>query len=164
MRTRIAVLNDENSVSELLLAAYSELMSKDYDAATLAAALPKMVRANPALLSSGTYYVVDGPNSSVIGCGGWTLGAPGDGTESANLAHLRHFATHPDFARRGVGRLIFDRCVEAAKTAGVTRFQAYSSLTAVAFYSGVGLTPVRSFDLPLGGDIKLPAVLMEGDF
>jgi GNAT superfamily N-acetyltransferase len=79
------------------------------------------------------------------------------------VGHLRHFATHPDFTRRGVGRLIYNRCVEAAKSAGVIRLQAYSSLSAVAFYSSVGLQLIRTFDLPLGGGINLPAVLMEGE-
>jgi GNAT superfamily N-acetyltransferase len=163
MRTRISLLSDEMSVSALLLASYSELMASDYEAAALNATLPVMVRANQNLLGSGTFYVVDGPASSVIGCGGWTLAAPGTKMQTACLAHLRHFATHPDFTRRGVGRLIYDRCVEAAKVAGATRFQAYSSITAVSFYCSVGLQVVRTFDLPLGGDVTLPAVLMEGD-
>lgn len=163
MQARIATLGDEIAVSALLLASYTELMAKDYDAAVLSAALPRMVRANPGLLGAGTFYVVDGPAGAVIGCGGWTLAAPGTATEMAGLAHVRHFATHPDFARRGVGRLIYDRCVAAAKLAGVTRFQAYSSCTAVAFYASVGLRVVRAFDLPLGGGVTLPAVLMEGE-
>ncbi len=160
--TRLAALSDETAVSALLLASYSALMAKDYEAGVLAAALPRMVRANPGLLGSGTFYVVEGPGYAVIGCGGWTLAAPGTKVEVAGLGHLRHFATHPDFVRRGVGRLIYDRCVGAAGLACVTRFQAYSSLTAVPFYASVGLAFVRSFDLPLGGGASLPAVLMEG--
>ncbi len=150
-------------MSELLLASYPKLMVAVYDAATLAAALPRIVRANPSLLGSGTFYVVDGPASSIIGCGGWTLADPSTKLELPGLAHLRHFATHPDFARQGVGRLIYHRCVEAAKLAGANRFQAYSSLTAIAFYSGVGLRRIRNFDLPLGAEVKLPAALMEGE-
>jgi GNAT superfamily N-acetyltransferase len=162
MHTRIAVPGDDDAVSALLLASYPLLMAKDYTADALAVALPKMVRANPALLSSGTFYVVDGPGAFLIGCGGWTLAAPGTKDVMAGLAHLRHFATHPDSVRQGVGRLIYDRCAQDAKLASVTRFQAYSSLTAVAFYASAGLRIVRNFDLPLGGDATLPAVLMEG--
>jgi GNAT superfamily N-acetyltransferase len=163
MRARLAVPSDEILVSALLLASYTTLMAKDYDAVVLAAALPRMVRANPSLLCSGTFYVVDAPAASVIGCGGWTLAAPGTEMEIASLAHLRHFATHPDFTRQGVGRLIYDRCVEAAALAGVTRFQANASLNAVAFYGSVGLRFIRNFELSLGGDVTLPAALMEGE-
>jgi GNAT superfamily N-acetyltransferase len=120
MRTRIATVSDENRVSELLLASYTELMARDYEPGVLAASLPKMVRANTSLLGSGTFYIVDGPNSTAIGCGGWTLAAPGSGMETAGVANLRHFATHPGFTRQGIGRLIFSRCVEAARLAGVT--------------------------------------------
>ena len=51
---------------------------------------------------------------------------------------------------------------EAAKLAGATRFQAYASLTSVRFYAGVGLQFIRNFDITMGGDVKLPAALMEG--
>jgi GNAT superfamily N-acetyltransferase len=164
MHARCAVPGDETAVSALLLASYSELMAKDHDPHTMAAALPAMVRANPSLLASGTFYVVDGPASSVFGCGGWTIAAPGTNMETAGLAHLRHFATHPAFVRQGIGRLIYNRCVEAARRAGVTRFQAFSSLTAVAFYASAGLSIIRPFDLALAGNVKMPAMLMQGDF
>jgi len=52
--------------------------------------------------------------------------------------------------------------VAAARVAGITSLQAYSSLTAVPFYASVGLQRIRDFDLTLGGDIRFPAVLMEG--
>jgi GNAT superfamily N-acetyltransferase len=163
MRTRVAVLSDENAVNALLLASYTALMAKDYDPVVLEPALPRIVRANPGLLGSGTFYVVDGPEASIIACGGWTLAAPGTTTEVAGVAHLRHFATHPGFARRGIGRLIYHRCIEAGKLAGVTRFQAYASLTSVPFYASFGLQLSRNFDLSLGGDVMLPAALMEGE-
>jgi GNAT superfamily N-acetyltransferase len=163
MRARVSGLHDEAEVSRLLSASYTHLMAKDYDAGVLAAALPRMVRANAGLLGSGTFYVVDGPASLIVGCGGWTLAAPDTQMAAAGLAHLRHFATHPDFTRRGIGRLIYDCCIAAAKPAGVVKVHAYSSLTAVPFYASVGLRLVRTFDLSLGGEIRLPAALMEGE-
>ncbi len=154
--------DDESRVSALLLASYAVLMADAYDAGVLAAALPRMTRANPRLLGSGTFYVVDGPDASIVGCGGWTLATPGTDTSTAGVAHLRHFATHPAYTRRSVGRLVYDRCAASARLAGADRFHAYSSLTAVPFYASMGLAPVRDFDLSLGDDVKLPAKLMEG--
>ena len=162
MNVRVAVPGDEASVSRLLLASYAGLLPEDCDAATLAAALPRMVRANPGLLGAGTFYVVDGPACSIVGCGGWTLAAPDANAHVAGLAHLRHFATHPDFVRRGLGRLVYDRCVRAMRSAGVVTVQAYASLTAVPFYSAVGLELTCRFDLSLGADVVLPAALMTG--
>jgi GNAT superfamily N-acetyltransferase len=163
MHARIAVPGDETAVSALLLASYTKLMAKDYDASVLAAALPGMVRANPALLASGTFYVVDGPAASIIGCGGWTRAAPGTKTETPNLAHLRHFAAHPDFARQGIARVIYTQCANAAKSANITHFQAYASLTSIPFYASLGLDLIRTFDVQLGDNMRFPAALMEGE-
>ncbi len=74
------------------------------------------------------------------------------------------FATHLDHVRRGSGRLIYHQGISAATLAGVTRFQAYSSLAALAFYASVGLEVVRHFHLPLGAGVTLSAALMEGQF
>jgi len=108
MQPRIAEPDDEGAVSAVLLASYTALLAKDYAPAVLAAALPRMVRANPALLAEGSFYVIDGPDGTVIGCGGWTRAAPGSGEQTASVGHLRHFATHPAEARRGIGRLIYN--------------------------------------------------------
>ncbi len=163
MHIRVAVPGDEAAVSAVLLASYTQLMAKDYEAGVLSASLPRMVQANPGLLASGTFYVGVGPGGVLTGCGGWTVAAPGTKAEIAGLGHLRHFGTHPDFVRRGVGRLIYNRCVGAAKLAAVAKFQAYASLTSVPFYASVGLHFIRNFDLSLGGDVTLPAALMEGE-
>jgi len=44
-----------------------------YPAELLARAVPLMARANPALLRCGTYYLAQGPEGDVLGCGGWTF-------------------------------------------------------------------------------------------
>ena len=162
MQVRIATLADEDAVNALLAASYPTLMAPDYKPAVLAAALPRMVRANPVLLGSGTFYLADEPGGAVIGCGGWTFAAPGSQAEAAGLAHVRHFATHPDFARQRIGSAIYTRCVQAAKAAGLDRFQAYASLTAVPFYTSLGLRMIRVFELQMGPEVTLPTALMEG--
>ncbi len=101
MHIRITNLNDEKLVSELLYASYSELMVEEYDASALGLALPRMTHANPELLASGTFYIVEGMNSLAIGCGGWTLDAPGVKEKREGIAHLRHFATHPQLRSAG---------------------------------------------------------------
>lgn len=51
---RVATPADEPAVNALLAASYPALMRESYEAAVLAAALPMITQANPALLSSGT--------------------------------------------------------------------------------------------------------------
>jgi hypothetical protein len=62
------------AVSRMLEASYPELMRSVYDAAILQRALPAMIRANPKLLGSGTYFVARYHDGLVIG---WTPERPG---------------------------------------------------------------------------------------
>jgi GNAT superfamily N-acetyltransferase len=78
-------------------------MKAGYDAFFLSAALPLMTRANPTLLQSGTYYLSETQDGTIIGCGGWTFERPGGGEVVPGLVHIRHFATHPDWIGRGIG-------------------------------------------------------------
>lgn len=161
MRLRTAQLRDFDAVSALLKRAYPTLMAASYEADALAKALPAMTNANPALLTSGTYYVVV-DEGRVIGCGGWTAEKPGSQEVEPGLAHLRHFATDPDRARQGIGRRIYRQCVTDASRRGLTRFQAFASLNAEPFYQHLGLRRVEVIDIPLGPSIELASVLMEG--
>jgi GNAT superfamily N-acetyltransferase len=160
LTVRTATPDDRSRVTGLLEASYPVLMRKGYDQPVLSAALPAMTRANPALLSSGTYYVAETERRRIVGCGGWTLERPGTGEIEPGLGHVRHFATHPDWIGRGVGRSIYAACARAARAADVTRFECYSSLNAEGFYAALGFVAVRPVDIRLGPNIVLPSILM----
>ena len=82
------------------------------------------------LVADETYFVVDA-DGAIAGCGGWSRRATlygGDhtpGRDAALLdpvtdaARVRAMYTHPDFARRGVGRLILQLCEDAAAAEGL---------------------------------------------
>src|SRR5215208_3899160 len=55
---RIADLQDTASVTALLEASYTNQLKDSYSPEVLVRALPLMTRANPCLLDSGTYYVI----------------------------------------------------------------------------------------------------------
>lgn len=158
---RVAMPEDEAAVSALLAASYSVLMRPDYDKAILAAALPKMTRANPALLSSGSYYLAEMEGGGLVGCGGWTGERPGDGEVVPDLGHIRHFATHPDWTRCGIGQAIYTTCEAAARRAGLRRLQCYASLNGEGFYAALGFRAVREMAVPMGQGLRFPSILME---
>ena len=157
---RVATREDDARVSELLKASYPVLMASSYCEAVLAGALPLMTRANAMLLSAGTYYLAVSDNGSFVGCGGWTRERPGSGEVAPVLAHIRHFATHPDWIGRGIGRAIYVKCECEARSGGVQRFECYSSLNAEGFYATLGFHPIRQIALPMG-QVELPSILME---
>jgi len=154
---RVATPGDEAAVGKLLAATYPRLMAPGYEPDVLAAALPAMIKANPALLASGTYYLAETPEGAVVGCGGWTHDRPGGASPETDASppsdaagHIRHFATHPDWLRQGIGRKLFERCAADAVSDGVRRFECYASLVAVAFYARMGFSVVGPRSIPLG--------------
>ena len=159
---RVASLADTKVVEALLRASYPSLMAPGYPTDLLAQALPFMVRANPALLCSGTYYLAEEPEGTVIGCGGWTLERPGaaDMPVDPTLGHIRHFATHPNWTRRGVGKRLLDRCTTDALATGVCGFECYSSLVAEAFYSALGFAVIEPVMVGMGPGVAFPSVRM----
>jgi predicted N-acetyltransferase YhbS len=157
---RVARPEDAAAVDGLLQASYPKLMASAYAEESLAPALKLMTRSNPSLLGSGTYYVAERQTGLVVSCGGWTLERPGTRTVEPHLGHIRHFATHPGWTKRGVGRDIYRLCESAARSAGVIAFECYSSLNAEKFYSALGFENIREIDLELQPGVLLRAVLM----
>ena len=157
----VATPADAASVTSLLEASYPKLMARGYEASDLEPALRVMTKANPALLASGTFYLAVTGAKLAIGCGGWTRERPGTGEVTPGLAHIRHFATHPEWLGRGIGKLIYVRCKKAAAAAGIRRFECYASLNAEAFYAALGFCRLRQIEISMGPSISLPSVLME---
>ena len=152
--------DDAAAITAVLASAYPRLMAADYDPAVLAIALPVMTAANPGLLASGTYYVQALQDGRIVSCGGWTHQAPGTKQVESGTAHVRHFATHPDWIRNGLGASIFRRCRQEARAAGIHTLKCFSSLGAVPFYAAQGFQEVERIDIALRGDIKFATVIM----
>ena len=159
---RTAVLDDEVAVGTLLHQSYSQLMRTAYPAEALEVAVRIISQPNRELLNSQTYFVAEKADGKLIGCGGWTAGAPGSGIITPGFADIRHFATHPDAVRQGVGRAIVSKCVEGARAAGLTRLQAYSTLNGEPFYARLGLNRIGPIHVPVGNGLSLASILMEG--
>jgi GNAT superfamily N-acetyltransferase len=162
---RVAKPEDAPAVESVLRASYPELLARAYPAELLAVVLPIMTRANPVLLASGTYYLAEDAGGAPVGCGGWTFERPGTQTPSTDrtLAHIRHFATRADWARRGVGRALLERCEQDARARGVRRFDCLSSLAAERFYAAYGFTAVEPVTTRFGPGAQFPSTRMVYD-
>jgi GNAT superfamily N-acetyltransferase len=159
---RVAGPDDAEAIGAVLRASYPKLMAPAYPADVLARALPFMVRANPALLRSGTYYLAATPDGTAVGCGGWTFERPGEPGSAIDAAqgHIRHFATHPDWVRHGIGRALFGRCVADARAVGVQRFECYASIVAQSFYTALGFMVVGPMTIELEPGLMFPSLRM----
>jgi GNAT superfamily N-acetyltransferase len=161
MRLRVATLEDADAVAAVLGPSYTQLMAAGYPPGVLAPALPVITRANPALLASGLFYLVEAETGEPAGCGGWSPDPPGGREEDPKRAHIRHFAVHPAWTRRGVGRRLYERCAADARAAGFTRFEAWSSLNGETFYAALGFRRLGLIETSMPGGARVPAVRME---
>jgi len=158
---RQTTIEDDAHVGTLLTACYPTLMATHYVPEILAVALPLMTRANPSLLRSGTFYVAETADHQIVGCGGWTKGRPDTGEVIKGLAHIRHFATHPDWTGNGIGRALYDTCAFDANRAGTTRFECYASLNAQNFYAVLGFELIEKMTVPLRPGLDFDAMHMQ---
>jgi N-acetylglutamate synthase-like GNAT family acetyltransferase len=156
---RAARADDAKAVSALLAATYPVLFSGAYSAEVLALALPLLTRSNPRLLPSGTFHVAENDNGEIVGCGGWSFERPGSGDVVAGMGHIRHFATHPDWTRRGIGRALLSRCIGQA-AGGVGILECHSSLVAEAFYRSQGFVPFEEIGVELAPRVMFAGILM----
>ena len=139
------------------------MLRADYPPSTLVVALPRMARAQPALLASGHYFLAE-EGGRALGVGGWSPGDPRGGGTVARRGHVRHVATDARQVRRGVGRTLMAAVVEDALAHGVTRLHCVSTLTAVPFYRALGFVERGRLTLSFGqAGLSFPAVAMERD-
>jgi len=112
-------------------------------------------------LFRANYFVAEDAQHRIIGCGGWTPERPGQGEVQHHIGHIRHFATHPDWIRQGVGRALMTRSKDTARQHAITRFECYSSLSAQDFYAASGFQALRHIDVPLSEACLFPSILMD---
>ena len=125
----------------------------------LVTAIPLISRANPALVSSGTYFVVE-EVGEILGAGGWTPGAPPGGRSQKRVGHIRHVVTDHTHVRKGIGRKLMARIVSDAASAGIRQLECFSTLTAEPFYVACGFRTLGPMSVTLRKGIDFPAVHM----
>jgi N-acetylglutamate synthase-like GNAT family acetyltransferase len=157
---RAATKQDIAAVDGLLARAYPRLMKPDYPASLLVMALPIISRAQPDLVTCGTYYLIE-EDGVLLGAGGWTASAPGRGTMTRGVGHIRHVVTDDRATRRGVGRALLNHIAGDAKAQGLRRLHCLSTLTAEPFYGAMGFHRIGAISIPLGPAIDFPAIEME---
>ncbi len=124
------------------------------------------------LIEDGTYFVVE-DGERLAGCGGWSRRRTlygGDQMKSADdplldpateAARIRAFFVHPDYARRGVGSMILDACLAAAREAGFRRMELAATLPGVPLYERYGFEARERIDAALPDGVVLPILRME---
>lgn len=156
---RQAVPSDIDALDALFGRSYPALLKADYAPSVLVTAVPLISKAQPALIASGSFFVVcDGDD--IVGAGGWTMQAPGGKPGSRGIGHIRHVVTDQRRTREGIGRRLMDHIALHAHASGMTQLHCQSTRTAVPFYEAMGFVQHGEIDVPLRPGIDFPAIFM----
>jgi GNAT superfamily N-acetyltransferase len=170
LRLRLALEADLPALRQLMEAAIRELQAPFLSPEQIAAS-SSIMGLDTQLVADRTYFVVEAAGR-IAGCGGWSRRATlfgGDhsrGRDAALLdpatdaARVRAMYTHPDFTRRGVGRMVLDACEAAAAAEGFRSCELAATLAGEPLYRACGYHQIERFlaDTPEG--VAVPLVRM----
>jgi GNAT superfamily N-acetyltransferase len=169
LTSRVATHDDLPAIRPLVLAAIDELQRGFLDDAQIAAS-HAIMGVDVQLIDDGTYFVVES-DGRLAGCGGWSRratlygGSHSAGRDASMLdparepARVRAMYTHPDFARRGVGRLVLALCEAAAASEGFTRLELMATMSGRPLYEAAGFVGIEPIEDDRGG-VAVPLLRM----
>lgn len=172
MTHRLAGIDDFDALNALMTRAIEQLQD-DFLTPAQVRASHKVMGLDSQLVKDGTYFMID-EGGVLAGCGGWSWRATlygGDDSVVArepspldparDAAKVRAMYTNPDFARRGIGRMILNLCEDAARVAGFGRVELMATMAGQPLYAACGYLPVEAIEsAPIDG-VTVPLLRME---
>jgi GNAT superfamily N-acetyltransferase len=174
LQIRAALAADVEVLEALIRDSVLGLSGGDYSPAQLASALRHVFGIDTRLIDDGTYFVVEDQGRPVA-CGGWSRRRTLFGGDryadrsddrldpETEAARIRAFFVHPDWARKGVGRMLLRECERAAGARGFRRLELMATLTGIAFYEREGFTLLERHELELPDGVRFPLARMARD-
>jgi GNAT superfamily N-acetyltransferase len=173
---RIATPADLEALRAVMARAIAELQ-KGFLSPEQIAASHAVMGLDTQLIADRTYFIVEAEDPDgrvrIAGCGGWShratlyggdhskdLRDPAPLDPATDAARIRAMYTHPDFARRGVGRLVMTLCEDAARAAGFRRAEMMATLAGEPLYRACGYTPIEHIEAPGPNGVAVPLVRM----
>jgi len=165
---------DLPALGPLIAASARELSRGDYTPEQVEGALRGAFGTDTQLIRDGSYFVIEA-EGRLAGCGGWSrrrtlfgsdARAGRDATEldpARDAAKIRAFFIHPDFARRGLGSAMLERCEQDAIAHGFSSFELMGTLPGVRLYAARGYHAGERIEWPLGDGLSIPFIPMRKD-
>jgi len=168
---RLATEADLPAIRALMDVAIAEHLKAFLDPAQVE--LSKLIMGlDTQLITDRTYFLVE-EEGRLAGCGGWSRRATlygGDHSTAqrnsalldiaTDAARVRAMYTHPDFARRGVGRLILQVCEGAAREAGFRSVELMATMSGEPLYKAAGYHQIERIIAASKDGVDVPGVRM----
>ena len=167
---RTATVEDLPELRALMAMSIRKLIGAYLDEARVEASF-EIMGVDTRLIEDGTYFAVE-DGGRIVGCGGWSRRATlfgGDhssGRDSRLLdpktepARVRAMYTHPDFARRGIGRLVLSLCEAAALRAGFRSLELVATVAGEPLYLASGFSVIERIEVPTSTGVTVPCARM----
>jgi GNAT superfamily N-acetyltransferase len=168
---RAAILEDVPILERLVGESARGLSRQDYTEQQIEAALGTALGVDSQLIRDGTYFVVEA-GGEVVGCGGWSwratlFGGDAQGGRRADAldpardaARIRAFFVRPDWARRGIGRALLERCEAEASARGFRFAELMATLPGERLYGALGYRGEERIEHRLSGGVTIEFVPM----
>jgi GNAT superfamily N-acetyltransferase len=168
---RKANLYDRPAIKQLIELSARSLSRADYSDEQIEGAIENVFGVDSDLIHDGTYFVAE-TSCLLVGCGGWSKrrtlfgGDQYSNRESTELdpsceaARIRAFFIHPEWARKGVGRAILEKCEAEAKASGFQSLALMATLPGLNFYRALGYVGSERVTYDLGGGVSIDFVPM----
>lgn len=169
---RLATRADLPRLNDLIDRSVRALSVGFYTPAQIDSALKYVFGPDTQLIDDGTYFVIEAESGELAAAGGWGRRRTiygGDKMKSGGdplldpetePARVRAFYVHPDFARRGLARRLFERCTADAARAGFSALELMATLPGEPLYLALGFTALDRSEPELPDGERLPVVRM----
>jgi GNAT superfamily N-acetyltransferase len=171
-RFRLATPRDIPGLHGLIEQSVRALSTPFYTGPQIESALQYVFGPDSQLIGDRTYYVIESDEGELVAAGGWSRRRTlygGDQMKGADdplldptleAARIRAFFVHPAWARRGLGRQLFERCAEDAAMAGFRKLELMATLPGEPLYRALGFAQLERIVAPLPDGEMLPVVHM----
>ncbi|HYO92198.1 MAG TPA: GNAT family N-acetyltransferase [Pyrinomonadaceae bacterium] len=171
VKLRKADLKDRAAITQLIELSARQLSREEYSDAQIEGAIASIFGVDSDQIYDGTYFVAEA-DGVLVGCGGWSKrrtlfgGDQFTKRESTELdpnseaARIRAFFIHPEWARKGIGRAILEKCEAEAQASGFRSLELMATLPGLNFYRALGYVGNERVTYDLDGRVSIDFVPM----
>ncbi len=168
---RVATFDDIPQLEALITESVRALSVGYYSPQQIESSLVHVFGVDTQLIADGTYFVVEA-DGQIAGCGGWSKRRTLYGGDQAKreedslldpkteASRIRAFFVHPEFARRGIGRLLLESSEHAAGHAGFSTLELAATLPGQPLYAACGFQIIERIEATLPDGVQVPIIRM----
>src|SRR5262245_57466406 len=174
-RLRLATPADLPALRQLIADSVRGLSIGYYSTPQIESSIVHLFGPDSQLIADHSYFVIEHETDGLIAAGGWSRRRTTHGGDQAKQAddplldpardpaRVRAFFVHPNWARRGLARQLFETCATEATKAGFRRLELVSTLPGESLYRALGFLEVERLTAPLPAGQGLEVIRMVRD-